>query len=140
MFIFNRKYTGSELIGEKKMTKTFKLNENGKIEFTKEELNTLLDEVWNNGYDSNTNYVWESPYRWQRWWETPYYYSPVVTTPYVTWSSSPTTASDTYTVSTQSSSSSGNSNCTSGDFVGDDGNNWTKTFGRTVDKVTPTNE
>jgi hypothetical protein len=122
------------------MTKTFKLNENGRIEFTKEELNKLLDEVWNDGYYSNNNYVWESPYKWTPWWERPYYYDPITTTPYVTWASSPTTTSDTYTVSTQNSSSSGNSNCTSGDFVGDDGNNWTKTFGRTVDKVTPTNE
>lgn len=116
------------------MTKTFKLNENGKIEFTKEELDKLLDEVWNDGYYSNNNYVWESPYRRQRWWEYP------ITYPYVTWSGSPTTASDTYTVSTQNSSSSGNSDCTSGDFVGDDGNNWAKTFVRTVDKVTLTNE
>ena len=122
------------------MTKTFKLNENGKIEFTKEELDKLLDEVWNDGYYSNNNYVWVSPYKWHPWWETPYYYDPITTTPYVTWSSSSTTASDTYTVSTQNSSSSENSNCTSGDFVGDDGNNWTKTFGRTVDKVTLTNE
>lgn len=118
------------------MTKTFKLNKDEKIEFTKEELNKLLDEVWNDGYYSNNNYVWESPHRWGRWWEYPYYDTP----PYATWASSPTTTSDTYTVSTQNSSSSGNSDCTSGDFVGDDGNNWTKTFGRTVDKVTLTNE
>ena len=129
------------------MTKTFKLNENGKIEFTKEELSVLLDEVWNDGYNSNTNYVWESPYKWTPWWERPYFYDPIpTTTPYATWTNADAlspdtlTPSDTYTVSTQNSSSSGNSNCTSGDFVGDDGNNWTKTFGRTVDKVTPTNE
>lgn len=32
------------------MVKVFTTNENGKIEFTKEELEALLNEVWNDGY------------------------------------------------------------------------------------------
>ena len=35
------------------MVKVFTTNSNGKIEFTKEELEKLLNEVWQNGYDSN---------------------------------------------------------------------------------------
>lgn len=104
------------------MTKTFKLNESGKIEFTKEELDKLLDEVWNDGYNSNTNYVWESPYRWQRWWETPYYYPPTTTTPYVTWTSADALTPSEYTTGSI------------------DAETWTTTFGRKEDKVTPTNE
>lgn len=98
------------------MTKTFKLNENGKIEFTKEELDKLLDEVWNDGYYSNNNYVWESPYRWQRWWEYP------ITYPYVTWTSADALTPSEYTTGSI------------------DAETWTTTFGRTEDKVTLTNE
>ncbi len=35
------------------MVKVFTTNSNGKIEFTKEELEKLLNEVWQDGYDSN---------------------------------------------------------------------------------------
>lgn len=45
------------------MVKVFTPNKNGKIEFTKKELEKLLDEVWKDGYNSNTNYTWRSP-----WW------------------------------------------------------------------------
>lgn len=100
------------------MTKTFKLNKDEKIEFTKEELNKLLDEVWNDGYYSNNNYVWESPHRWGRWWEYPYY----DTTPYTTWTSADTLTPHEYTTGSI------------------DAETWTTTFGRTEDKVTPTNE
>lgn len=45
------------------MVKVFTPNKNGKIEFTKKELENLLNEVWRDGYNSNTNYTWHSP-----WW------------------------------------------------------------------------
>lgn len=44
------------------MTKTFKANKNGKIEFTKKELEALLDEVWKDGYKANNIYTWSSPF------------------------------------------------------------------------------
>ena len=44
------------------MTKTFKANKNGKIEFTKKELEALLDEVWKDGYKANNTYTWSSPF------------------------------------------------------------------------------
>ena len=43
------------------MVKVFTPNENGKIEFTKEELEALLNEVWRDGYSSNRQYWWSSP-------------------------------------------------------------------------------
>ena len=43
------------------MIKVFTTNQNGKIEFTKEELETLLNEVWNDGYNRHGNYWWTSP-------------------------------------------------------------------------------
>lgn len=42
------------------MIKVFTKNENGKIEFTKEELEKLLNEVWYDG-KNNGNYYWASP-------------------------------------------------------------------------------
>jgi hypothetical protein len=39
------------------MVKVFTPNKNGKIEFTKKELENLLNEVWRDGYNSNTNYT-----------------------------------------------------------------------------------
>lgn len=42
------------------MIKVFTKNENGKIEFTEEELEKLLNEVWYDG-KSNGNYYWSSP-------------------------------------------------------------------------------
>lgn len=41
------------------MVKVFTPNKNGKIEFTKEELEALLNEVWNDGY--NHHWYWTSP-------------------------------------------------------------------------------
>ena len=60
------------------MTKTFKTNKNGKIEFTKRELEKLLDEIWRDGYNSNNTYTWSSPY----WWPTTttYPYNPITWT------------------------------------------------------------
>ena len=43
------------------MVKVFMPNEKGKIEFTKEELELLLNEVWNDGYYRQTLYWWQSP-------------------------------------------------------------------------------
>lgn len=43
------------------MVKVFTTNSNGKIEFTKDELERLLNEVWRDGYSSNTSYWWASP-------------------------------------------------------------------------------
>ena len=55
------------------MQKVFKLNKDGKVEFTKEELKKLLDEVYNKGYDDGKaqNFTWNSPWRWY----DPYYYT-----------------------------------------------------------------
>ena len=59
------------------MTKTFKANKNGKIEFTKKELEALLDEVWKDGYKANNTYTWWSPswggsgdgyWSWEKHW------------------------------------------------------------------------
>lgn len=43
------------------MVKVFMPNEKGKIEFTKEELELLLNEVWNDGYYHHGTYWWQSP-------------------------------------------------------------------------------
>ena len=44
------------------MVKVFTTNKNGKIEFTEKELENLLNEVWNDGYRSDTKrYWWYSP-------------------------------------------------------------------------------
>ncbi len=42
------------------MVKVFVANSDGKIEFTKEELETLLNEVWQDGYNVKIN----APYTW----------------------------------------------------------------------------
>ena len=51
------------------MVKVFTTNKNGKIEFTKEEIEELLNEVWRDGYNANHTYTWTSP--WIS--TTPYY-------------------------------------------------------------------
>lgn len=55
------------------MQKVFKLNENGKIEFSKKELDALLDEVYKEGYKDGkeSHHTWTSPY--SDWWRYPYY-------------------------------------------------------------------
>lgn len=49
------------------MVKVFTSMENGKIEFTKEELERLLNDVWNDGYNHHIyhSYWWSTgtPYR-----------------------------------------------------------------------------
>ena len=59
------------------MIKEFKLNKNGKIEFTKEELKELLDNTFLEGYNSNMTFTWTSPlvYSTPRW-----IYKPCTTT------------------------------------------------------------
>ena len=74
------------------MEKTFKPNKKtGKFEFTKEQLENLLNEVWRDGYNSNKNYTWHSPY-----WTYPYYYAYVNTgTDTITWSTVDTSTATT---------------------------------------------
>lgn len=43
------------------MVKVFTTNKNGKIEFTEQELEKLLNEVWNDGYNRHGSYWWSSP-------------------------------------------------------------------------------
>ena len=43
------------------MVKVFQTNRNGKIEFTKEELETLLNEVYWDGYRANSTWTWTTP-------------------------------------------------------------------------------
>lgn len=71
-------------------TKIFTLNENNKIEFTENELKSLLDEIYNDGYnDGNRKYYYTTPYRY------PYYY---------TWCSSSTTGPSNMNLTTSTSS------------------------------------
>lgn len=46
--------------------KVFETDKNGKIIFTKDELEKLLNEVYDSGYvdGKNSTYVWSSPYKW----------------------------------------------------------------------------
>lgn len=46
--------------------KVFETDKNGKIVFTKDELERLLNEVYDSGYldGKNSTYVWSSPYKW----------------------------------------------------------------------------
>lgn len=43
------------------MVKVFTTNSDGKIEFTKDELEKVLNEVWQNGRNSTSSYWWTSP-------------------------------------------------------------------------------
>lgn len=43
------------------IVKVFQTNKNGKIEFTKEELETLLNEVYWDGYRNNSTWTWTTP-------------------------------------------------------------------------------
>ena len=51
------------------MYKVFKLNKDNKIEFTKNELKSLLDEVYREGGKDNSDkyYHWIPPYDWPNW-------------------------------------------------------------------------
>lgn len=53
------------------MIKTFTLNKKGKIELSKDELKTLLDEVYNEGYQNgNKTWIYTTPYptATPTWW------------------------------------------------------------------------
>lgn len=73
--------------------KAFTKNKQGKIEFTQTELDQLLNDVWQDGYNEgkNSDYTWTSPY--YRW--------PTVT-PYIT--TTATTLNSGTTVSTEKNS------------------------------------
>lgn len=43
------------------MVKVFTTNSDGKIEFTKDELEKVLNEVWQDGRNSASSYWWASP-------------------------------------------------------------------------------
>jgi hypothetical protein len=45
----------------KNMVKVFTTNSDGKIEFTKDELEKVLNEVWQDGRNSASSYWWTSP-------------------------------------------------------------------------------
>jgi hypothetical protein len=62
------------------MQKVFKLNENGKIEFSKKELDALLDEVYKEGYKDGkeSHHTWISPYN--DWWKYQYPYCSTINT------------------------------------------------------------
>ena len=73
-------------------TKIFTLNDNNKIEFTEDELKSLLDEIYNDGYnDGNRRYYYTTPYRY------PYYY---------TWCNSSTAGSSGINLTSSNSSAS----------------------------------
>lgn len=48
--------------------KVFEIEKNGKISFTKNELEKLLNEVYDSGYEdgkrANNYWTWTSPYKW----------------------------------------------------------------------------
>lgn len=52
-------------------TKIFTKNENGKIEFTENELKKLLDEIYNEGYNDgkSRSYIYTTPTRTTPWWQ-----------------------------------------------------------------------
>ena len=50
--------------------KVFYPDKNGRISFTKDELQKLLDEVYQEGYNDGRPYYWTSPYYYST---TPYY-------------------------------------------------------------------
>ena len=52
-------------------TKIFTKNENGKVEFTEKELKTLLDEIYNEGYNDgkSRSYIYTTPYTPKPWWQ-----------------------------------------------------------------------
>ena len=51
-------------------TKIFTKNEKGKIEFTEKELEALLDEIYNEGYNDgkSRSYIYTTPIRTTPWW------------------------------------------------------------------------
>ena len=64
--------------------KVFEVEKNGKISFTKNELEKLLNEVYDSGYEdgkrSSNYWTWTSPYKW----EAPYYTTTTATNATIT--------------------------------------------------------
>lgn len=69
--------------------KVFYPDKNGKISFTKEELQALLDEVYKEGYNDARPYYWTSPY-----WTWSNSNINTTTTPYITYNTRETTISN----------------------------------------------
>jgi len=70
------------------MTKTFKKNKDGKIEFTVDELKKLLDEAYWEGYHDNDTWVYNTPGTGKTWWSSPYIWTSTTTSADVTLNSS----------------------------------------------------
>lgn len=82
-------------------TKIFTKNENGKIEFTENELKKLLDEIYNEGYNDgkSRSYIYTTPYTSKPWWQ------------YGTWCTADSTSS---TIPTTATTTTASTNTTSG--------------------------
>ena len=61
------------------MTKTFKKNKDGKVEFTVDELKKLLDEAYWEGYHDNDTWVYNTPGTGKTWWSSPYIWTSTTT-------------------------------------------------------------
>lgn len=88
------------------MTEYFYKNKEGKITFTEDSLKSLLDRVYNQGYNdgkNNGSIIWNSPSKWYDDWYTK---------PYITWTNSSTATStdycDTSTITASNVTLSGN--------------------------------
>lgn len=63
------------------MTKTFKKNKDGKIEFTVDELKKLLDDAYWEGYHDNDTWVYNTPGTAKKsWWSSPYVWTSTTAT------------------------------------------------------------
>ena len=62
------------------MTKTFKKNKDGKIEFTVDELKKLLDDAYWEGYHDNDTWVYNTPGTGKSWWSSPYVWTSTTAT------------------------------------------------------------
>lgn len=117
------------------MTKTFKANKNGKIEFTKKELEALLDEVWKDGYKANNTYTWWSPswggsgdgyWTWEKNWH-PYVWT--TTTACTVSGNNVTNSGTTYTLTSSNTDTATCANSATCNSI---------TYGRDCDKSTLT--
>lgn len=83
-------------------TKIFTKNENGKIEFTENELKKLLDEIYNEGYydGKSRSYTYTTPYISKPWWQ------------YETWCTADSTTASTTATITNAISGTSNSTLT----------------------------
>lgn len=76
------------------MVKVFTTNKSGKIEFTEKELEKLLNEVWRDGYNSNTT---------RYWWYSPTITTGTITTPNIYKTTTTNGSTITYTTDTERS-------------------------------------